>query len=176
VTTEPIEKEMDYGEISLSAVPYLQFGIPGLPYSAVRIPLVEDLAEMDDWVARAMNAAQLLANAYREAFEEAPQPAPRPQPRPAPQQPQRTNGAPQRARVAPSKAPAAVAGSGAYCPEHPNVEAIPSKGIYAKFEEDEFGNEVQANYFCPGAENGTGKNHTLWRRQLVWPEPDAAPY
>jgi hypothetical protein len=156
---------------------YLQFGVPGLPYSAVHIPLVEDLDEQDAWVARAMNAALLLVNTYRETFgtESAPEPAPRPQPRPAPQQAQRTNGT---AQQAPRTAPAApaVKGVGAYCPEHPGVEVIPSKQQYARFEEDEFGNQVQANFFCPGSENGTGKNHNLWRRQLVWPEPDAAPY
>jgi hypothetical protein len=159
---------------------YLQFGIPGVAYSAVRLPLVEDLLEQDEWIARAINAAQLLANAYHEAFAESPQSAPeaapRTQPRPAPQPAQPTNGAAQRARVAPGRAPAAVAGTGAYCPEHPNVEVIPSKQQYARYEEDEFGNQVQANFFCPGAENGTGKNHNLWRRQLVWPEPDALPF
>ena len=169
---------------------YLQFGIPGVAYSAVRVPLVEDLLAQDDWIARAINAAQLLASAYREAFQEAPQGAPEPgqwspppgyvgpstggRPTPAPrQQTQRTNGTAQRAPA--GKAPAAVTGTGAYCPEHTNVEVIPSKAQYARFEEDENGNEVQANFFCPGSENGTGKNHNLWRRQLVWPEPDGVP-
>lgn len=157
---------------------YLQFGVPGLPYSAVRIPLVEDLEEQDAWVARAMNAAQLLANAYYEAFggaEPSPEPAQRPAFRPVPKPAAQTNGVAQRAQqAAPRRAPAAtaVAGTGAYCPEHPNVEVIPSKQQYARWEEDEFGNQVQANFFCPGSENGTGKNHNLWRRQLVWPEPE----
>ena len=169
----------------------MQFQVPSLPFSAVRVPLVEDLEEQDAWVARAMNAAQLLAVAYRDAFEETPQgppePAPRPQFRPAPQQSQRPNGAvqraPQRQATAPRRAAAAPALDPeliiqGFCPDHPNVAALPSIPKYQEVEIGEDGYERYAKYFCPGKENGTGQNHNLYARQLigVLAEPDDLPF
>ena len=167
---------------------YLQFGIPGPPYWAVRIPLVEDLEEQDVIVARAMNAAQLLANAYYQAFggEPSPEPAPRPQQRPAPQPAQRTNGAAQRAPQRQAAPPRRAAGAPTldpqliiqgFCPSHPSVAALPSLPKYQEVEMGEDGYERYAKYFCPGKENGTGQNHQLFARQLVGAqEPDDTPF
>lgn len=159
---------------------YLQFGVPGLPFSAVRIPLVEDLDEMDAWVARAMNAAQLLANAYHEAFAEPfPESPPEPSQRPVARRPAGSpttpmNGrkaapqrqaAPQRRAVAQALDPNLIVEG--YCPDHPGVKALPSIPRYQEVEMDEEGYERYAKYFCPGQENGTGANHNLYARQLV---------
>jgi hypothetical protein len=155
---------------------YLQFQIPNLPYSAVRIPLVEDLDEQDAIVARAMNASQLLANAYHEAFaepfEEVPErPAPvRPAGNPStpmrrPAAPQRQAAPPRRVAAAPALDPALIIEG--FCPDHPNVAALPSIPKYQEVEMGEDGYERYAKYFCPGKENGTGANHNLYARQLV---------
>ena len=151
---EAAQTEME--SVTFEASPYLQFGIPGVAYSAVRIPLVADLQEMDEWVARAMNAAQLLANAYHSAFAE---PFPESSPEvPVRQLAARPNGAP----------PSVRAASGAFCPQHEGIEVIVSAPQYQQYDEDENGQQVPAKFYCPGTKNGTGKNHSLWRSQLVW--------
>jgi len=150
--------------------PYFQVGIPGVPYSAIRAPLGSSEDSMREWADWVATCAEIIADAYAERFPSQPQDRPSPAQRgtspEAVSRPPQTNG---RAPVTP-----VVKGSGAFCPKHPNVEAIPSKQLYAKYEEDEFGNQVQANYFCPGKENGTGQNHNLWRRELVWREVQPA--
>lgn len=160
---------MTIDEPFLPATSYAQISIPGVPYSALRFPLGINAEEMDQWAQWAVAAAQIISSRFTEAFPPPPlrdyspdiavmaaasAAQQRPAPRPA------------------ARAAAPRAGSGLYCPEHTNVEAVPSKKEYARFEEDEYGNQVQANYFCPGEQNGTGKNHQLWRRQLVAPADD----
>jgi hypothetical protein len=157
---------------------YLQLQIPSLPYSAVRIPLVEDLEEQDAIVARAMNAASLLAKAYAETFAEPfPESPPESPQRPAAARPggtptnggrpapQRQVAPPRRAAVAPTLDPALIVEG--FCPDHPNVAALPSIPKYQEVEMGEDGYERYAKYFCPGKENGTGANHNLYARQLV---------
>ncbi|MCC6156103.1 MAG: hypothetical protein IT367_20225 [Candidatus Hydrogenedentes bacterium] len=77
------------------AVGYLQIPVPGVPYSAVRVPIINDLERDNLWVEHAMLIAQLASKAYKEAFPDAPpapaqtQPPQQQQPRPqVPQQPQ----------------------------------------------------------------------------------------
>ncbi len=152
---------------------YLQFGIPGLAYSAVRIPLVEDLEQQDEWVARAMNAAQLLAKAYAETFAEPFEDVPARQVPVRPASPSSTpsrrpaasQAAPRRAAAAPALDPNLIVEG--FCPDHPSVAALPSIPKYQEVEMGEDGYERYAKYFCPGAENGTGRNHNLYARQLV---------
>jgi hypothetical protein len=153
---------------------YLQFQIPSLPFSAVRVPLVEDLEEQDAWVARAMNAAQLLAHAYAETFVEPFEDVPARQVRPSappitaprhPAAPQRQSAPPRRAAVAPALDPSLVIEG--FCPTHPDVAALPSLPKYQEVEMGEDGYERYAKYFCPGKENGTGQNHQLFARQLI---------
>ena len=175
--------------VTFDAAAYMQFQVPGLPYSAVRIPIVEDLGEMDAWVARAMNAAQLLANAYAETFAEPVEDVPQrrvptrppipPGPDPGtntrrPAAPQR-QAAPQRRAVAPAALDPELIVAG-FCPEHPGVAALPSIPRYQEVEMGEDGYERYAKYFCPGQENGTGRNHNLYARQLVSVSDDDLPF
>jgi hypothetical protein len=167
--------ETQFTAVSADMGGYLQFQVPSLPYSAVRIPLVEDLEEQDEWVARAMNAAQLLAKAYAETFAEPFEDVPERAPvRPAgnastamrrPVAPQRQAAPPRRAAAAPALDPNLIVEG--FCPDHPNVAALPSIPRYQEVEMGEDGYERYAKYFCPGKENGTGANHNLYARQLV---------
>ena len=133
------------------------FSIPDLPYSQLTI-------EEGDDIGNAMLFALEVRALFLDSFPSDGVPVRQQPAAPPPSRPSAPVNAPP-----PSASPVA-AGTGAYCPEHPGVEVIPSKALYARFEEDEFGNQVQANFFCPGSANGTGKNHNLWRRQLVWRE------
>lgn len=149
---------------------YLQFGVPGLPYSAVRIPLVADLEEQDEWVARAMNAAQLLANAYYEAFggaESRPEPARRP---PAEPSAPRRSPPPARAIQANGNANRAPTGgtrtgSGLFCPEH-GVEMIKSAPQFNK-EGDKYYHALAERDFYRMPDGRTVKNHNLYERECV---------
>ena len=58
-----------------------------------------------------------------------------------------------------------------FCPDHPRSKALPSIAKYQEIEFDEEGNEKYSKYFCSGKDNGTGKNHSLWRRQVIPAEP-----
>lgn len=144
---------------------YIVFGIPDVPFSSVRLPLVWDINELNVLVAQSMEAAKLVREAYQETF-----PQPEPQARPAhngamitgaQQAPQRAAPAAQSAR---QRAPGEVTG---FCPQHDGVRVLPSIQKFWRIEMDDEGNEVLANYFCPGNDNGTGANHTVWRREIV---------
>ena len=150
---------------------HVMFGIPGIPYSQVRIPLVYNIAEMNVLIAAAMETAKLLKEAYedtfhakeledeRAAFTGAASPPPPGQR--LPQQPQRATLGTRRATdLDPNLV---IRGN---CPEH-GCPAQPSKAEYNEIEFDEDGNERYAKYFCGGKDNGTGKNHGLFARQLV---------
>ena len=53
-----------------------------------------------------------------------------------------------------------------YCPEHEGVKLIQTKAQWQVYDEID-GQSVPAKYFCPGEENGTGANHSLWRRDGI---------
>ena len=65
--TSEVEHEVgtDEGE-------YLQFGIPGVRYSAVRVRLSDDARDVAERIDRALKASQYLARKYAEAFPDAP--------------------------------------------------------------------------------------------------------
>ena len=154
---------------------YVQFAIPGVPYSAVRIPLSLNPEEQQIVTENALAAAQAFADAFAltfaEPFQAAPEPRqqlPRQQAAPRPTQTQR---APQGRPAARQTSPSAdldpelvVYGN---CPDHPRVSALPSILRYQEVEMDDEGNERYAKYYCDGKANGTGKNHSLYARQLI---------
>ena len=53
-----------------------------------------------------------------------------------------------------------------YCPEHEGTKLIQTKAQWQVYDEID-GQSVPAKYFCPGEENGTGANHSLWRRDGI---------
>lgn len=142
---------------------YLVIGVPGVPYSSVRVPISGQLDVDNVWVEHAMLIATLASKAYAEAFPgmASPQPAPRAdtgQPVARPQQAQGTR------RATDLDQSLVIKGS---CPTH-GIPAMPSKLEYQEIEIDaDTGAERYAKYFCPGKENGTGRNHNLYARQLV---------
>ena len=154
---------------------YLQFSIPGVPYSAVRIPLSLNPEEQQIVTENALAAAHAFADAFALTFAGPFQAAPEPR-----QQPPRQQAAPQpttRQRAPQGRPAARQASPGAdldpelvvhgNCPDHPDVAALPSILKYQEVEMDDEGYERYAKYFCRGAENGTGKNHSLYARQLI---------
>lgn len=150
---------------------YVQFQIPGMPYSVVRVPLVWNIEEFNVLAAQAMESAKIVKEAYDEAFPEritytGPAETPQAQQRPA------FRSAPQQ------QAPRAQSDGldpnliiTGFCPDHPRSKALPSIAKYQEIEFDEEGNEKYSKYFCSGKDNGTGKNHSLWRRQVIPAEP-----
>jgi hypothetical protein len=161
---------MDYGSV--------QFGIPGLPYSAVRVPLDINFA----WV---MERLTVFAEAYGRRFPPDAAPPPQEYP-PHDDAPPREDHAPQQQGGAPANpggAPTKQGGqqprqerqpqgpqkpSGLFCPEHPSVQLVQSKPLYQKYDTDpETGADIPAAYFCPGQANGTGSNHSVWRRNAL---------
>lgn len=148
---------------------YVVFGIPDVPYSSVRLPLVWNLDEFNVLVAQAMESAKLVREAFQEAFlapsplriefsdvvpSVSPSPARAAQPRPAARS----------ARANSDLDPDLIVQGN--CPEH-GVAAAPSILKYQEIEMSDEGEERYAKYFCPGQHNGTGKNHPLWARELV---------
>ena len=47
---------------------YVVFGVPDVPFSSVRLPLVWDINEMNVLIASAMETAKLVREAYQETF------------------------------------------------------------------------------------------------------------
>jgi hypothetical protein len=68
---------------------YLQIPVPGVPYSAIRVPLDGTLERDNLWVEHALFIATLAQKLYAEAFPNAPQEAPQ---RPAQPQQQAQQG------------------------------------------------------------------------------------
>jgi len=122
----------------------IQFGVEGLPFSAVRAPL--DLDPV--WV---MERASLFLAAYQDAF-------------PPSQTPVRQVAPRQSAPAAPR---GTQNGTGLYCPDHEGVQLIESAAQYQTYDEGPDGEPIPAKFFCPGRENGTGKNHSVWRSKAV---------
>lgn len=162
---------------------YLQIGIPGVPYSAIRVPIINDLQQDNLWIEHAVLIATLTAKVYREAFPErvAPPDAPHDNMRygetsyqqaPPPQQarPQAPQQPPQRAQRPAGGAPDPTLVVRGNCPQHRWVPVLPSKLMYQEIEVGEDGVERYAKYFCDGELNGTGKNHGLYARQIVQQE------
>ena len=83
MTNEPLTELVATGE-----APYVQFGAPGVPFSAIRVPLPSDPAEAAAWIDRALKVAAYLQRKFAETF---PEPVQAPQNRP--QQAQRPSGA-----------------------------------------------------------------------------------
>ena len=155
---------------------YLQIGIPGVPYSAIRVPIINDLEQDNLWIEHAVLIATLTAKVYKEAFPErvAPpdvphdnmrygetsyQQAPPPQ-QARPQAPQRPPQA-QGTRRATELDPRLVVHGN--CPDH-GTPARPSKMEYQEVEIDaETGEERYSKYYCNSPEG----RHSLWARQLV---------
>ena len=136
---------------------YLQIPVPGIQYSAIRVPLDGTLERDNLWVEHAMFIATLAQKLYREAFPDVPQ-------QEAPQRPAEPQQRPQGTRKANELDPNLVVRGN--CPEH-GTAARPSKLEYQEIELDDEGVEHYAKYWCSGQENGTGKTHSLYRRQLV---------
>lgn len=146
---------------------YLVIGVPGVPYSSVRVPISGTLDVDSVWVEHAMLIAQLASKAYAEAFpaptaretaqqftsgqitaEEAGAQIAR---RPQPQGTRRANELDQSL---------VIKGS---CPTH-GIPAMPSKLEYQEIEIDaETGAERYSKYYCTSPEG----RHSLWARQLV---------
>ena len=61
-------------------------------------------------------------------------------------------------------------GSGLFCPDHTRIELIQSADQYQQWDEGPSGEKVAAKFFCPGKENGTGRNHSIWRSRALVPE------
>ena len=149
---------------------YLQIGIPGVPYSAIRVPIINDLQQDNLWIEHAVLIATLTAKVYREAFPEnviADEPPPHQPQQARPQAPQQP---PQRAQRPAGGAPDPTLVVRGNCPQHRWVPVLPSKLMYQEIEVGEDGVERYAKYFCDGQLNGTGKNHGLYARQIVQQE------
>ena len=144
---------------------YIVFGIPDVPFSSVRLPLVWDINEMNVLVAQAMETAKLVREAYQETFGQ-------PTPAPARSSAAPAQQAPQRAAPARPVTPRATGGLDpdlivvGTCPEH-GCNALPSILKYQEIEMGDDGVERYAKYYCDGKLNGTNANHSLWARELV---------
>ncbi len=68
MTTEVETTQAAVQEAAWEAAPYIQWGVPGVPYSAIRVPLVSDPAEAAAWIDRALKASVYLQRHYGEAF------------------------------------------------------------------------------------------------------------
>ena len=168
-----VTTEAEYTALAgLPEAGHIMFGVPGVPYSQVRFPLVYDINEMNVLIAQAMETAKLLKEAYEETFPGA---GPRLQINPDGSmdplgQPRQQE--PQRAAPARSATPRATGGLdpalvvAGTCPEH-GCNALPSILKYQEVEMSDEGQERYAKYYCDGKLNGTGKNHALWARELV---------
>ena len=153
---------------------YLQLGIPGVPYSAIRVPIINDLEQDNLWIEHAVLIATLTAKVYKEAFPQKDVPqgtvyerddpggawAPPPPQQARPQAHQRPPQA-QGTRRATELDPRLVVHGN--CPDH-GIPARPSKMEYQEVEIDaETGEERYSKYYCNSPEG----RHSLWARQLV---------
>lgn len=148
---------------------YLQIQVPGIPYSALRVPITGQLDVDSTWVEHAMLIAELARNAYRDAFKdyfvsqeapEATQPA-RPVPQNAPRSPQRALGGQRRGGQSDGLDPSLVVNGN--CPEH----GVPAKPSIAKYNEIEMGENGEERYAKYWHDNPDGTRHSLWARELV---------
>lgn len=140
---------------------YLQIPVPGIPYSAVRVPLSGRLDADNLWVEHAMLVAQLASKAYAEAFAvEAPEPH-----QEAPRRAQSAQSHPRPAQSVRRPAGGLDASLVVHgnCPEH-WVPARPSNLQYQEIEIAEDGTERYAKYWH---DNPDGSRHSLWARELV---------
>lgn len=58
--------------LSIEAAAYLQFAVPGVPYSAVRVPISDDRQATAAWIDRAIGVASYFAGKFAVAFPNAP--------------------------------------------------------------------------------------------------------
>lgn len=134
---------------------YLQIPVPGVPYSAIRVPLNGNMEHDNLWIEHAMLIAQLAANHYADAF-----PTAAPPPQEAPQRPPQAQQQAAQPRKGTELDPRLVVRGD--CPQH-RAPAKPSKLEYQEIEMDEEGNERYAKYYCNAGE----RTHSLYARQLV---------
>lgn len=141
---------------------YAQFSVPDVPFSAIRVPLSGNIESDNAWLEHAMTIAAFLNQHYKSTF---PSPtSPIEAPRSVPATPRATPRQAPRGRPAAGLDPDLIIHGN--CPEH-GVPARPSNLQYQEIEMSDTGDERYAKYFCPGQENGTGANHSLWARELV---------
>lgn len=140
---------------------YIVFGIPDVPYSSVRLPMVWDINELNVLVAQSMEAAKLVREAYQEAFGQAVPVRPPSVPDRSPAVPRgQAQARPTQPRKATDLDPAMVVKGN--CPDH-GIQALPSKLEYQEIEMSDTGEERYAKYYCTSPEG----RHSLWARQLV---------
>jgi len=148
--------------VSVANEPFICFGVPDVPFSKIQVPL------SDEWIAEAVRIAGVLRDQYLAAFgEHGAQPFPDVEHVPlgeefAPSAPP--------ASAPPTNRPAAAhrPGTGLFCPDHTRVELVLSKDEYQP--KDDSGQILRDKFFCPAKENGTGKNHNVWRSQALTPQ------
>lgn len=131
-------------EAAWEAAPYIQFSMPSVPYSAIRIPLSNDPKQSAAWIDLAMRAGKYMAKQYAEAFPQAA----------ATTQPQATARVPQRAQAT---------GTGVYCPEH-HVECRKTDAKYDK-DGDRWYHPQDGIPDLPDGRHV--KNHNLYWRETV---------
>lgn len=134
------------------AASYMQWGVPGVPFSAVRVPLSHDPAQGAAWIDLGLRASKYLAEHYEKTFPGADvrlgeSPTPR---REAQRAPQRAQGG----------------DMGVYCPEHNNAPCQLSKPEYNK-DGDKFFHALEERDQYRNQRGQTVKSHTLYWRQTV---------
>ena len=137
----------------------IQFSIPSVPYSSVKVTLLGDSQVDSEALAYALGQAAAFARDFGKAFpghEDAPFTAEDEHPERGRRPILNRGQAPQSRHT------------GAYCPEHDGVELVLSKDEFQPKDDD--GQIIRDKFFCPAKENGTGKNHNVWRSQAVFEE------
>lgn len=127
----------------------IKFSIPDVPYSQIEFD-PEEIAS-----SQVLESALKFRADYLIAFpQRAQEPSQRPAQRPT------GNGAPRNGTGGPK------AHSGLFCPDHDDIELIPSKAEYQEYSYDADGNQRPDKFFCPGEANGD-KNHSVWRSRAL---------
>lgn len=146
---------------------FISFGVDGVPYSQVRIDIGADWDATTSAISQAVAFAKVLADEYSQTFG-GPPPYEPGEPVREPVDEDWHGGGTQRApQGGASNAPKTH--SGLFCPDHPRVELVQSIDKYQKWDEGPNGSRIPAAFFCPGKENGTGTNHTIYRSKAVVP-------
>lgn len=135
------------------------FGIPGVPFSSVRVDIdSEDSETTAKAIDRAVGVAFYVQKKYLERFPE------------AKEQPRQTTGRPQ---GRPQRPAPARRGTGYYCPDH-DVEVFKTDPKYDK-DGDRYYHPLPEDEWYQMADGRTAKNHNLYYRQLVDDEGNPLP-
>ena len=148
---------------------YIQRPIPGVDYSAIRVPIVEDEAEQQALIDRALRASMMLQDALgtvvvREPVHEAPH-----NPSTASQRPAAPQQRPQQARgqsgPARGQGRAQGDGTGLYCAEH----GVALRKTAAKYDDtgDRFYHPLDQQDWFQLEDGRTVKNCNRWRSEAV---------